>query len=161
MRFLKNNSGLTLIETIVSLVILIIIITSFCGSVLVSLKSETTATNLDLASSMAASIFDYLADADNLKIILENDINIEDGSYENKLSDFIANDINSSVKNNFLKIYKNYKENSRFNYLDKTQITITDRSDIVDSLYNVNLNIFWQSSDGEGHYNIETMIGAD
>lgn len=161
MNLIENNRGLTLIEVIVSLVILVIIISTFSGAVLVSLKSESTTKNLDFASSMSASVLDYLSDSDNLKTIVKNEIDISSGDYENEIGNFINNDLESVVKNNFVEIYNNYINNDRFNYLDKSKIIITDRSDIIDELYNVKLKIFWNSDQGEGNYIIETMIGAD
>jgi hypothetical protein len=157
----KNNKGLTLVEVLISLVILIILISTFSGAVLVSLKSESTSNNLDFASSMSASIFDYLSDANNLKVIVENEVDMSSGEYKNEIRDFIKNDLETSLKDNFLAIYNNYTENNRFDYLDKSKIIITDRSDIIDGLYEVEINIYWYSEQGEGKYEIATMIGVD
>lgn len=170
MQLIKNNSGLTLIETIVSLVILIIIITTFSGAVLVSLKSETTATNLDFASSMSASIFDYLSDSNNLKVIVENEIDMSSDEYENTIGNFIKEDLNDDnyklLKEDFLAIYNNYTDNNRFDYLDKSRIIINKLKrieNLYDSypLYEVELKIFWDSEQGEGKHEISTWIGVD
>lgn len=167
MSFRKNNKGLTLVEVLISLVILIILISTFSGAVLVSLKSESTSNNLDFASSMSASIFDYLSDANNLKAIVENEVDMSSGKYKNEIGDFIKNDLETSLKDNFLAIYNNYTENNRFDYLDKSEIIIRDRSitkdkpKIIENLYEIEIKIFWSSDQGEGKYEIATMIGVD
>lgn len=109
MNLIKNNKGLTLVEVLISLVILIILISTFSGAVLVSLKSESTSNNLDFASSMSASIFDYLSDGNNLKIIInDDDVDMSSNEYKNTIGDFIKEDLDD---NNFLEIYNNYIEN--------------------------------------------------
>ncbi|KXS49492.1 MAG: hypothetical protein BHK79_01030 [Halanaerobium sp. MDAL1] len=167
MNILKKEDGFTLIEMIISFTIIIILIATFSRAVLVGLKSEVTTSNLDYASSFSASIFDFLADANNFKNIIENEIDISSGKYENKIDDFIENDLeftsNPDIKDDFVSILKNYTDNKRFNYLNKSKIVIEEKTDIdrVDNLYRIKLFIYWQEKDREGKYKIATMIGAD
>lgn len=167
MNILKKEDGFTLIEMIISFTIIIILIATFSRAVLVGLKSEVTTSNLDYASSFSSSIFDFLADANNFKNIIENEIDISSGKYENKIDDFIENDLeftsNPDIKDDFVSILKKYTDNKRFNYLNKSKIVIEEVTGInrVNNLYRIKLFIYWQEKDSEGKYEIATMIGAD
>ncbi|RAK06712.1 type II secretory pathway pseudopilin PulG [Halanaerobium saccharolyticum] len=165
MKILKNNQGFTLVEVILAFTIIILLITTFAGAVLVGLRSERTTRNIDLASSMSASIFDYLANSKNLKnIINSGGVDLSSGSYSNDIRGFIEGDLDtvspSVIKDQLSDIFDDYLDNNRFNYLEKSEIEISD-SEIIDDLYNIKLTIFWAEEEGEGTYEIETMMGAD
>lgn len=162
MRHIKKQDGLTLIEVIISFNLIIVLIVAFTGAVLVGLNTEETSRKIDIATSMSSSIFDFLEDRDNLKKIVNNEIDISTGSYNNQLRYFIEDDIENSLLNsNFTDLFQNYSSNDRFNYLEKSKIEINYRDDIIENLYNIKLDIYWQSDQGEGNFTIETMIGAD
>lgn len=178
MNILKKEDGFTLIEMIISFTIIIILIATFSRAVLVGLKSEVTTSNLDYASSFSSSIFDFLADADNFKYIIENEIDISTGEYEKRIENFVKNDLEFSSntedyvltpkpKDKLDSILEDHTDNERFNYLNKSKIVIEEVTDeetgknIVNNLYRIKLFIYWQEKDSEGKYEIATMIGAD
>lgn len=165
MKNLKNDEGVTLVEVILAFTIIIIIITTFTGAVLVGFRSERTTRNIDLASSMSASILDYLANSNNLKSVINSDgVDLSSGSYSSDIRDFIEDDLDTVsliiIKDQLSDIFDAHLDNNRFNYLEKSEIEISD-SGVIDDLYNIKLTIFWQEEQGEGTYEIETMMGAD
>lgn len=165
MKNLKNDEGVTLVEVILAFTIIIIIITTFTGAVLVGFRSERTTRNIDLASSMSASILDYLANSNNLKSVINSDgVDLSSGSYSSDIRDFIEDDLDTVspiiIKDQLSDIFDDHLDNNRFNYLEKSEIEISD-SGVIDDLYNIKLTIFWQEEQGEGTYEIETMMGAD
>ncbi|PTX16996.1 MULTISPECIES: type II secretion system protein [Halanaerobium] len=167
MKILKNNQGFTLVEVILAFTIIILLITTFAGAVLVGFRSERTTRNIDLASSMSASILDYLANSKNLKNIINSDgVDLISGSYSSDIRSFIEDDLDtvspSIIQQQLSDIFDDHIANNRFNYLEKSEIEISE-SEVSDDLdlYNIKLTIFWEEEQGEGTYEIETMMGAD
>jgi hypothetical protein len=168
MKKITNNEGVTLVEVILAFTIIIVLITTFTGAVLVGFRSEITTRNIDLASSMSASIFDYLANSNNFRnVINSNEIDISSENYQSNLRSFIEDDLDSVtpsiIQEQLLDIFNDHLDNDRFNYLEKSEIEISDPEDIddLDDLYYIKLTIFWKEEQGEGTYEIETMMGAD
>jgi type II secretory pathway pseudopilin PulG len=167
MKILKNNQGFTLVEVILAFTIIILLITTFAGAVLVGFRSERTTRNIDLASSMSASILDYLANSKNLKNIINSDgVDLISGSYSSDIRSFIEDNLDtvspSIIQQQLSDIFDDHIANNRFNYLEKSEIEISE-SEVSDDLdlYNIKLTIFWEEEQGEGTYEIETMMGAD
>lgn len=79
MNYLKNQQGLTLVETVVALVLILLLVTAFAGAMTVGLQREVEVDISLKASSLASSVFEHLGD-NRVKIeIIEED-------YDNKIS---------------------------------------------------------------------------
>lgn len=147
MEYLRSEQGLTLIETIIALTLVVLLTTAFAGAMVVGLRSETTSTNLDASSKLASEIFDWLSVGNNLINTIDNN------SYEKTVDEFITgiNEIEASDNN--------------IN-MDKSMIKITLRDDFyiehfdkyLEDIYNVEI-IFYLKNDES--YEISTLIGAD
>ena len=75
MKYLKDQQGLTLIETIVALVLVVLLVAAFAGALVVGLQSEVDV-DLSLKSGdMAETIMEYLSVADIEKFIDERNYN--------------------------------------------------------------------------------------
>lgn len=171
----NNSSGLTLIETVIALSLVVILATAFAGAMVVGLQSEMTSDNLDYSSNLTASIFDFLiADNNFREIIIEfksDDIigDENDDIYQNKL----VNEQNSFYKDlsgindldeEFKDIIESFDNISEFNILDNSEITIdkiitnSAKGDKL-VLYRAELNIISEGAKGKQNYKIATILG--
>lgn len=171
----NDNLGLTLIETVIALSLVLILATAFAGSMVVGLQSETTSDNLDYSSNLSASVFDFLLAEDNYReIVLEfkakNIIGDEnDDIYQNKLineEDSFYHDLNgiSNLDEKFKHIIDSFSDISGFSLLDSSEIKFDkivnspeDNDDLI--LYRVELNIISDGASGEENYRISTILG--
>ena len=59
MKYLKNEKGLTLLETVIAFAAVITLVTAFTGALIVGMQSEEEMDQLDIASSMASTIIEF------------------------------------------------------------------------------------------------------
>jgi prepilin-type N-terminal cleavage/methylation domain-containing protein len=159
MDFRKNNKGLTLIETVISLTLVAVLATAFAGALVVGFQSETTSNNLDKAVKMAAASLDFLGQnyerENNFSRHVLSNISFTGNSYSNDLDSF-KNDINSDYFND--NIYDLYID--QFDYDNSnSEINITKINEDL-KLYNLELIIAWNSGENTGQYNIESIYGG-
>lgn len=171
----NNDSGLTLIETVIALSLVVILATAFSGSMVVGLQSETTSDNLDYSSNLSSSIFDFLLTDNNFREIISkfkaNDFigNENDDIYQKPLikkeNSFYQdldgiNDLDEEFKN----LMDSFDNISEFELLDDSKIRIDkiitspeDNDDLV--LYRVKLKIISDGASGQEEYNVSTILG--
>lgn len=158
MKILNNEEGLTLIETVIALTLVVILTAAFAGAIVIGLRSETITDNIDYSSNMASSIFDYMNQNNNLELIL-NDISLDfkEGKYESEFINFI-NDTNDEVKKNLKRIYVDYNTNKKLNLSNESMIKIIKKDELLEEIYEIKLIIKFNS--GKEKYEITTMIGV-
>jgi type II secretory pathway pseudopilin PulG len=167
MDLIKNNKGLTLVETVIALTLVVVLTTAFAGSIVTGLKSEKITKNLDLTVDFSASFFDFFNQRIEKKsrfynYVLKSDyfvdnIDFSDQDYNDSLKNF-KNHINNSDFNKY--ILKPFIDNSNYDLdTDKTEITIK-KIDEDKRLYRVILNIVWGYDNRTGNYTTESIIGG-
>lgn len=176
MNFRKDNKGLTLIETVISLTLVAVLATAFAGAMVVGLQSERTSDNLDYSTNLSSSIFAFLLDNNNYQDIIKTfkaEALIKDGKnaiYQNNLiseENSFYNDLDgiSNLDEDFKEVINSFKNISKYNLLDENSEIIIDKiitspdtgDDLV--LYRVELNIISDSSEGTQNYRVATILG--
>ena len=82
MNIFAEQRGLTLIETIVAIVLILLLVTAFAGAFVVGLQSEVEVDMSLKAGDMAESIMEYLSEQDIAEDYLNN------GNYDKSFSVF-------------------------------------------------------------------------
>ncbi|PTV99088.1 hypothetical protein C8C76_11223 [Halanaerobium saccharolyticum] len=148
---INNSNGLTLIETVIALSLVVVLATAFAGAMLTGLKSEKTTNDLDRAVNFSASIYEYF----NLKFeFILSSIELNSNSYNNSLENF-KNEIDNGQFNN---IYDLYTENLDYD-LDNSKILIEKINEDL-KLYKVELIIAWSSGNENNSYKLESIFGG-
>lgn len=147
----NDNSGLTLIETMIALSLIIILAAAFAGAMVTGLKSEKTTNSLDQTVNFSASIFDLFNQ--DFEIILSK-IVLNSNKYTNTLEDF-KNEINNSA---FNKIYDFHTKKLNYNS-DKSKIIIEKINENL-KLYKVQLIISWKNGNENGSYELKSIFGG-
>jgi|GEM_PF-4667692 type II secretory pathway pseudopilin PulG len=145
MRF-KNISGLTLIETVIALSLVVVLSTAFAGALATGLKSENQMENRKEAVNFASEIID------NLKI--------RTGNNENLFSKIIKEKgySETSARINFSDI-NNYFSNSISNQSQYTaEISYQEESS---DLLELTVEIEWTASGGSYNEKIVTLMAVD
>lgn len=103
---INNNSGLTLIETVIALTLVVVLVTAFAGAMTTGLKTENQMENRKEAVNFASEIIEYLKiEKENYKNLLseiiknngysktDGQIQISDldGNFSNQLNSYTAN----------------------------------------------------------------------
>ncbi|MFW6226137.1 MAG: type IV pilus modification PilV family protein [bacterium] len=121
----NNNSGLTLIETVIALSLVVILTTAFAGAMTTGLKSENQMNNRKEAVSFASEIID------NLKIRKENDNNllskiIKEKEYSKTTGQIQFSDISGEFSNqsNFYTPKIKYKKEAGTNNLLELSVEV-------------------------------------
>lgn len=148
----NNSSGLTLIETVIALSLVVVLATAFAGAMLTGLKSEKTTNNLDKAVNLAASTFDYFDQ--EFETVLLN-IELSGDSYRKTLENF-KNELNNSYFTN--NIYTPHTGKLDYNSTNSEIIIEKINEDL--ELYNVKLIISWGISSERGSYELESIFGG-
>lgn len=176
MNFRKNNKGLTLIETVISLTLVAVLATAFAGAMVVGLQSESTSDNLDYSTNFSSSIFAFLLDNNNYQDIIktfkaEGLIQNENNAiYQNNLiseENSFYNDLEgiSNLDEKYKEIINSFDNISGYNLLDEISeikidkiITSPDTGEEL-ILYRVELNIISDSAEGRQSYSVATILG--
>lgn len=127
MDFVRNQRGLTLVETIVSLVLILILVTVFTGAITTSLQREVEVDNSLKAVDLAAGIIEFLGEDDENRGIVRD--LADNGNIS--LEDFIE-DEEFEVDMDF----KDLK-------IEKSEIFVKPDYDGNSDLYEVKVEIYW------------------
>lgn len=111
----NNSSGLTLIETVIALTLVVILVTAFAGAMTTGLKTENQMENRKEAVNLASEIIENLKiRTDNNKNMMSEIINKESYDNDADIIDFfnINGEYLSSIneKSYFQNIFIEYKE---------------------------------------------------
>lgn len=159
MNTLKNNKGLTLVETVIALTLVVILTAAFAGAMGIGLKSEKKVSKLDEAIKISSSIADYIAGKTEseyvFKDIILQSIVLEDGEFEKSLNSFI-NEVNDSNLESF---FKTQLENKKLNIDENNSKISIDKFNNSDNLnlYKLTINLTWEEN--YGNYNLEFILG--
>ena len=144
---LNNEKGLTLVETIFALVLILILFGAFAGAMVVGLQSEVEVDKRLEASNLASGIIESLSD-----------INLTDDEIGTYYIDVDNREINLiSDEENGLKI--DIDENLLLNSLNEDSILII--SEYSGGLYEIKVNINWDDRGNTHELNIITLLAAD
>lgn len=148
---INNSRGLTLIETVIALSLVVVLATAFAGAMVTGLKSEKNTNDLDRAVNLSASIYEYFNQ--KFELVLSN-IELNSNRYDNSLENF-KNEIDNGQFNN---IYDLYTENLDYD-LDNSKILIEKINEDL-KLYKVELIIAWSSGNENNSYKLESIFGG-
>lgn len=163
MVYLDNEKGLTLVETIIALVMVVVLAAAFAGSMSIALQREVEVDNRLDASNLASSIIEFIGDGNNLNEIFSDD-NVDPNS---EITLFINNeyklitDINDQSNT---VIDENLDSDLFFSGLrldnnnDVTKITINEYKT---NLYKVIVEVFWFDRSEIHQENIATLLAVD
>ncbi|TDO92247.1 hypothetical protein DFR79_10660 [Halanaerobium saccharolyticum] len=146
----NNSNGLTLIETVIALTLVVVLVTAFAGAMATGLRSEKNTNDLDRAINFSASIYEYFNQ--KFELVLSN-IELNSNSYDNSLENF-KNEIDNGQFNN---IYDSHTENLDYDS-DNSKILIEKINEDL-KLYKVKLIIAWNSGNGNSSYKLESIFG--
>jgi len=153
MKVLKNQEGLTLIEAIVALVLMIVLVAAFSGAFVTGLNREVEVDKRMSASNLANSMFEYIGEEGKLNELVS--VAIDDKMYFE-----IENSNSNSLPDEFL----NPLEDSLFDSLIKesSYILIKDISGAdTENLYRVTINIVWEDRGNNHNYNMVKLMVDD
>ena len=164
MVIIRNEEGLTLVETIIALVMVVVLAAAFAGSMSIALQREVEVDNRLDASNLASSIIDLIGEGENLKEILSDD------------SDNLKSEIELFIKNDDNDNYKLIDEDDNIildNELDSELIfsglRLDDNDDVTKitineyktNLYKVIVEVFWFDRSEIHQENIATLLAVD
>jgi len=156
MMTLKNEKGLTVIETIIALFLIGILIAAFSNALVTVLRSEVEIDKRLKASSLASGVIEYLGEGDNFEqvnyygeVYINSNYNLVNG--DNNLGDL------SSLEDSFFNdiIFKN---NSNENEDNVSKIVIDENFGGMDNLYEVTVKIFWRESGETRSLSLVTLL---
>jgi len=169
LRILRCEEGLTLVETIIALVLMLGLLAAFAGAMVVGLQSEVEVDKRLEASNLASSIVEYLGEGDNLR----DNVKDNDGNYlEGKITLFITDDyqiynqnedtntgnLDNSLFFNDIKLANNPDTSTTVS--DNSTITIEEYNDI-EGLYEVIINIEWLDRGNDWSHELVTLLAVD
>ena len=145
MVIIRNEEGLTLVETIIALVLMLVLMAAFAGAMVVGLQSEVEVDKRLEASNLASGIIESLSEinltddeigeydfhVDNREIVLNNNNGLIIAFDEDLLSNSLTNDSSLEIKK-----YSN-------------------------GLYEIIVNIRWDDRSNPHELNIITLVAAD
>jgi len=138
MKYLKDQRGLTLVETIVALVLVLLLVAAFAGALTAGLQREIEVDHSLKAADLSASIIEYFGD--NRDFLPANE------GAEISLSNF--NNLNDAAEDDLI-----------FNSLNKDSSTITiTRSEGYDNLYIIKLYIEWHEPQRDSFYELVSYL---
>ena len=146
---LKGEEGLTLVETIIALVLMLVLMAAFAGAMVVGLQSEVEVDKRLEASNLASGVIESLSDVSLNGVDTEEEYYIDIEKSEVVLS-FDDNDREETI---------NINE-------DLLLDSINDSSNIIidpysDGLYKITVNISWNDRGNIHDLNIVTLLAAD
>ena len=69
MKYFQNQDGLTMVETIIALVLVLLLVTAFAGALTAGLQREIEVDQSLKSADIAASIMEYLGESDDREIV--------------------------------------------------------------------------------------------
>jgi len=143
LKILKEEKGLTLIETVVALALLLILFAAFAGAMVVGLQSETEVDKRLAASNLASSIIEYLGDTNLEDQFRDNDDNV---NYDKFYSfDTFSSEIDDNL------IFDSVDKNDSGVYIDKYS----------DGLYSLEVTIVWYERDKRWEEKLIKLLAVD
>ena len=154
MRILRCEEGLTLVETIIALVLMLGLMAAFAGAMTVALQSEVEVDERLEASNLASGIIESLSD------ISLNGVDL--GTYNLNIED---SKITLSFNSDEYEVIIDIDEDLLLDSLNEdTNLEIKpypDDSDDSGGLYKVTVNISWDDRGNTHELNIITLLAAD
>ena len=170
MVIIRNEEGLTLVETIIALVLMLVLMAAFAGAMVVGLQSEVEVDKRLEASNLASSIVEYLGEGNNLKNIVE----INDGDEPEDYREEVILYIDDNYKS-----YYYYDENKKtiedsFDselFFDQIRLNNSSEKETTeirikkynenDKLYKVTVNVVWDDRGNKWSNNLVTLLAVD
>jgi len=148
LRILRCEEGLTLVETIIALVLILGLLVAFAGAMTVALQSEVEVDERLEASNLASGIIESLSD------ISLNGVDL--GTYNLNIED---SKITLSFNSDEYEVIIDIDEDLLLDSInDSSNINIEQYSD---GLYKVTVNISWDDRGNIHDLNIITLLAAD
>ena len=151
MRILRCEEGLTLVETIIALVLMLVLIAAFAGAMTVALQREVEVDKRLEASNLASGIVEYLGEGDNLKELI-----VTLGNY----------DYYGEYQNEDLKVYfyeddfpvSDFDEDISLDY-DESYVSIELYDD--NDLYRLVVFVKWEDRGNDWTHELVTLLAVD
>ena len=168
MVIIRNEEGLTLVETIIALVLMLVLMAAFAGAMVVGLQSEVEVDKRLEASNLASGIVEYLGEGNNLKDIVADNDEDEPEDYRETVTLYINNDYElfNSDDNIYTDeldsdlFFNGIRLNNSSDSSDSSEI-ILEKYEGNDNLYRVSVNIKWDDRDNEWSNNLVTLLAVD
>ena len=142
MENLRNEEGLTLVETIIALVLMLMLIAAFAGAMTVALQREVEVDKRLEASNLASGIVEYLGEGDNL---------------DNLISGY---NFDNGVNFGFSDLPNDVLDDDLFISYDDSYILVEEYNGIND-LYKITVNIKWEDRDNDWSHELVTLLAVD
>jgi len=145
MNYLENQHGLTLVETIVALVLVLLLVTAFAGAMTAGLQREVEVDHSLKAADLAASIMEYLGEDDDRRRVkdITNNQNGEVSLLELQDEGFA---LTEELK------FAGLNESETIIYVDDTQF------EGIPNLYRVNVEIYWDEIGTKISYKLTSLL---
>jgi len=173
MKYLKEQRGLTLLETILALGLVLILVAGFTRAMTTGLQSEIEVELRLKASNLASGIIEFLGEGNNLEnIVWDNDekeyidkiVYIDED--ENKLIDVQNGELDSDLL--FSGIKRGIPDNSDNGEPDNSdngenvsQIELIKGFDDNESLYKVKVTIIWDERGNKWTHKLISLLAVD
>ena len=131
MDYLQDQRGMTLIEVIVAMVLILILVTAFTGAITTSLQREVEVDHSLKATDLAAGIIEYMGEDGNRYIVIDiyedygEQIYLNDSYFTDEFDDSEIDDLK----------FASIRE-------DESRISV-DEYDGNPDLYRVTVDIYW------------------
>ena len=145
---MKDDSGLTLIETLLAMAMLIILVTAFTGAFVVGLQGEVDVDQHQAAGALAENIGEQLRE-ENLAELEDNSPYDIDDLFDDNNFDLSVNELSSSAE----EFYINQ------NISDSNSNVVIDSDN--GNLYDVKVYIEWTDRGENRDFTLETRIHSD
>ena len=148
---IKDDSGLTLIETLLAMLILVVIVTAFTGAFVVGLQGEVDVDQHQAAGALAENIVEQLREENLDELVDDSPYEINDNFNQlfNRI-DLSVDELSSSAK----EFYENQNISD-----SASEVTIEDID--PDTLYSVEVNIEWTDRGENRNFTLETRIHSE
>ena len=163
MDIIRNEEGLTLVETIIALVLMLVLMAAFAGAMTVALQREVEVDKRLEASNLASGVVEYLGEEYNLKnIVADNDGNNFETItlYINNNYELFNNDHNISTDELDSDLFFNGIRLNNSSELETTEIKLKKYNG-NDNLYKITVNVVWDDRGNKWSNNLVTLLAVD
>ncbi len=151
MNYLRNQRGLTLVETIVALILILLLVAAFAGAMTAGLQREVEVDKRLQASSLARGIIEYLKEDVNLDELDEGENNITSLKNEG-----FFNDLDDDL-------FFNFDDDSNI-ILEKHSVSLVNNGNgSFDSneMNKITVNIYWHERGRQWSLDLVTFVDGD